>query len=543
MLMGAAGFVLLIACANVTHMMLARSAARQKEIAVRSALGARRWRTIRLFLTESLLLTSIGTLAGLLLAKWGTTALVSLMPSRVFGIESAGLGPQVIFFIVGTALLTGVALGLVPALQLSSLDLTDSLKDGGRGASDGIRRNRFRSFLVASEFALALMLLIGAGLMIRSFRALQSIDPGFNPRGVISMIVSVAGSKEASADLRPIFYREILDEIRTLPGVQSAGAINHLPLAGDFWGWPFRVEGEPKPHPGESHSAVYRVVTPGYFQTMQLPLLRGRDFTAADTLAAPGVIIINERLARRFWPGEDPVGKRMSIDDDDNQNPIWLSVVGMARDARQGEWAGVIYPEVYLPLQQSRSYLQVQAAHFSYITVVVRTTGDPAALVPSIRNAVWSFDRNVPISEVLTMDGVVKTANAQPRFQLLLLTIFAGVALVLAAAGIYGVMSYSVMRRTHEIGVRLSLGASRAGVMRLIVGQGMALAVIGAAAGIAGALALGRLVTKLIYGVKPTDPLTFAAVAATLGLVALAATYIPARRASRVNPVEALRHE
>ena len=406
-----------------------------------------------------------------------------------------------------------------------------------------MRRNRFRNFLVASEFALALMLLFGAGLMIRSFFALQSVDPGFNPHNVLSMVVSVAGSKEAEPGHRAVFYPQLLDRLRSLPGVEAAAGINHLPLAGDMWGWPFKIEGRPKSLPGESPSGVYRMVTPGYFQAMRLPLLRGRDITAEDTADAPGVVIINERAAARYWPSEDPIGKRVSFGGDKVTGPNWLTVIGVAKNAKQGDWTSKPQPEVYLAAFQNQQFMNDPSSHSSYITLVVRTMGDPGLLASAVKDAVWSFDHNLPISEVLTMDGVVAEATAEPRFEMLLLGMFAVVALALAAVGIYGVMSYSVTRRTHEIGIRVSLGASRANILFLVVKQGMMLALIGSSVGIAGALLLSRLMTKLLYGVHPNDPITFGAVATILMMVALIASYIPARRAMRVDPMVTLRHE
>jgi predicted permease len=546
-LLGAVGFVLLITCANVAHMLLARASARQKEIAVRTALGARRGRLIRQFLTENLLLGALGGSVGLLLAIWGTHALVALSPANIPRVETVTIDARVALFLVCATVLTGLGFGLVPALQSSTVNLNDSLKEGGRASSEGIRRNRLRSFLVASEFAVALVLLIGAGLMIRSFLSLQMVDPGFNPHNVLSMVVSVAGSKEADPGRRRIFYEQLLERVRSLPGVQAAAGINHLPLAGDLWGWPFIIAGRPKPRPGESPGAVYRMVTPGYFETMRLPLVEGLDVSANDNANAPGVVIINERAAREYWPGADPIGQRISFEGDKRNPPTWLTVIGVAKDAKQDDWAATPDPEVYLAAFQNHDFLGDSgseiASHVSYITLVVRTIGDPAALATTMKDTVWTFDRNLAISEVLTMDGVVADANAQPRFEMLLLSIFAAVALMLAAVGIYGVMSYSVSRRTHEIGVRLSLGASRTDVLLLVVRQGMMLALGGLIAGIVGALLLSRVMTKLLYGVQPTDPITFAGVAAVLGLVALLACYIPARRAMRVDPMVALRYE
>jgi predicted permease len=542
MVVCAVGFVLLIACANVAHMLLARTSDRQREIAVRTALGAGRMRIIAQFLTENLMLASVGSSAGLLLAFWGTKALVALSPEYIPRVETVAINARVILFLLAVTLLTALLFGLVPAMRATAGNLSGVLKEGGRGGSDGIRRNRLRSFLVASEFALAFMLLIGAGLMIRSFFALQSADPGFNPHNVLSMVVSVAGSNEAEPKRREILYRELLQQVRNLPGVESAGAINHLPLAGDIWGWYFLIDGRPRPRPGELPMAVYRIVMPGYFETMRLPLRRGRAITGNDDARAPGVVIINQRAANQYWPGEDPIGKRITVDTDKNA-PVWLTVIGVAENAKQSDWASEPHPEIYLAALQNREFLGEGGSHMAYITLVVRTAGNPADLASAVKRTVWSFDRNLPVSQVFTMDRVVADANALPRFEMLLLGVFATIALLLAAVGIYGVMSYSVSRRTHEIGIRISLGASRAEVLRMVMMQGMVQALAGTLAGLAGALQLSQLMAKMLYGVQPTDPVTFGSVAIVLGLAALLAICVPAHKATRIQPMMALRHE
>lgn len=545
-LLAAVAFVLLITCANVAHMLLARAATRQKEVAVRAALGARHGRLVRQFLTESVLLGCVGGAMGLVLALLGTRALIALSPANIPRVQTVSIDMRAAFFLFAATILTSVGFGLVPALQASSVNVNETLKEGGRGGSEGVQRNHLRSLLVVSEFALALMLLIGAGLMIRTFGALQAVDPGFNPHNVISMIVSVAGSKEEDPGRREIFYRELIERVRALPGVQAAGGINHLPLAGDLWGWSFMIEGRPKPRPGESPGAVYRMVTPGYFAAMRLPIVRGRDVTDADNVKAPGVVVINEQAARQYWANEDPLGKRITFDGD-RQNPVWLTIIGIAKDAKQDSWTDKATPEVYLAALQNHDFLgdsgREAAAHMSYITLVARTADDPALLTSAMKRAAWSFDRNLAISQVVTMDGVVADANAQPRFEMMLLSIFAAVALVLAAVGIYGVISYSASRRTHEIGVRMSLGATRGDVLLLVVRQGVWLATAGSLTGLVGALLLSRLMAGLLYGVRPTDPVTFMAVAVGLSTVALLACYIPARRAMRIDPIRALRYE
>jgi predicted permease len=541
MLLGAVGFVLLIACANVAHMLLARTSDRQREMAVRSALGAGRGRVIGQLLTENLLLAFAGAAAGLLLAFWGTKALVALSPASIPRVETVGVDGGVVIFLLAITMLATVAFGLAPALHAASGNLSSALKEGGRGGSDGVRRNRLRGFLVASEFALAFTLLIGAGLMIRSFFALESVDPGFNHHNVLSMVVSVAGSKEAEPGRRAIFYRELLQKVRTLPGVKSAGGINHLPLAGDLWGWSFIIEGRPKPRPGESPVADYRIVMPGYFETMRLPLLRGRAIDETDDARAPGVAIINERAARVYWPGQDPIGQRINFNTTDQGNePVWLTVIGIVKNAKEDDWAAEPDPEVYIAALQNRGFLEGSTL---YITLVLRTAGNPADMASAVKKIVWSFDRNLPISEVLTMDRVVADANAQPRFEMLLFSAFGAVAIMLAAVGIYGVMNYSVSRRTREIGIRISLGAGRAEVLRMVVRQGMLQALAGSAVGIPAAVLASRLMRGMLYGVRLTDPVTFGGVAIVLGLAALVATGVPARKATRIEPMAALRTE
>jgi predicted permease len=548
MLLGAVGFVLLITCANVAHMLLARTSDRQKEIAVRVALGAGRTRLIAQFLTENLLLAALGAAAGLLLADGGTKALVALAPQYIPRVEMVAIDTHVVVFLMIITVLTALAFGLTPALHAAAGNLSAALKEGGRGGSDGIGRNRLRNFLVASEFALAFMLLIGAGLMIRSFSALESVDPGFNPHNVLSMVVSVAGTNEAEGHRRAIFYRGLLEKVRRLPGVVSAGGINHLPLAGDLWDRGLVIEGRPKARPGEGPGAVYRIAMPGYFETMRLPFRAGRTITDSDDASAPGVVIINQKAAHDYFPGENPIGKHIAIAGDEVHDlRKWLTIIGVVADAQQYYWAAQPDPEVYLAGFQSHDFLGDNAssigAHMSYVTLVVRTAGNPGDLVSAIQHTVWSLDPNVPVSAVLTMDRAVADATAQPRFEMLLLGMFAAIALLLAAVGIYGVMNYAVSRRTREIGIRISLGANRSAVLRMVIEKAIIQAGAGAAAGVVGALLLGRLMAKMLYGVQATDPLTFAGVAVVLGLAALLATYIPALKASRIDPTVALRNE
>jgi predicted permease len=540
--LGAVGFVLLLTCANVAHMLLARSADREREIAVRIALGASRARVFAQFLTESLLLALLGSLAGLVLALWLVKVLMALALAFVPRIETVTLNARVILFLLFVSLFTAMLCGLAPAMQAAAANISGALKEGSRSESGSLRRNRFRAFLVASEFALAFMLLIGAGLMVRSFAALKADDPGFNPHNVLSMVVSVAGTKEFEPGPRTLFYRDLLQTVREIPGVVAAGGINHLPLAGDIWGWDFLIEGRPRPRPGELPGATYRLVTPGYFETMRLPLLSGRDIVSADDTRAPGVVIINKRAAEVYWPRVSPIGQRITFNTGLNDKPVWLTVIGVAANAKQDDWVSKPAPEVYLAAMQNADFLGA-SPHSSYITLVVRALGDPTALIPAVKKAVWSFDRNLPISELLTMDQAVADSTAFQRLELFLFAAFGVLALALAAVGTYGVISYSVARRVREIGIRLSLGATHAEILRMLVTDGLSNALGGSVLGLVGALILSRLMTKLLFGVRPTDPLTYAVAAFVLGIAALLATSIPARRASKVEPVSALRSE
>jgi len=541
-LLGAVAFVLLIACANVSHMLLARATTRQKEIALRSALGARRLDLFRQFLIESLLLALIGGALGLWLALCGVRFLLALGPADLPRVETVGVDGHALLFALITTLSAGLAFGMAPALRATGVNLSDALKEGERGSSEGLRRNRLRSLLVGSEFALAVVLLAGAGLMVRTFLALRHVDPGFDPHNLLSMVVGVAGTEEEAAGHTGNFYQQVLQRVNAVPGVQFASAINHLPLAGDDWGWPFHIEGRPLVPPGEGPVATYRVVFPGYFRAMHIPILRGRDLAEGDGLQAPGVVVINDYLARRYWPGEVPIGKRITFDDP-AKNPSWLTVVGVVKNTVRSNWVSPAEEEVFLPWLQNRGYLETPASPFAYLTLVVRTTRDPATLAPSIRRAIHSLDSNVPISEVQTMDRVVAAATGQSRFYLILLGVFATVALVLAGVGIYGVMSYSVSRRRHEIGIRMTLGAQGQDVLKLVVFDGMVLALAGVVAGVTGALVLTRLMAGLLYGTEPTDPATFIAVVLVLIGVAVAASYLPARRAIKVDPMTAMRYE
>jgi putative ABC transport system permease protein len=542
-LLGAVGLLLLIACANVAHMLLARAAGRAREMAVRHALGAGRVRIVRQLLTESLLLAGLGSAAGIGLAFAGARLLVAWRPPSVPRIETLSLDLRVLAVAVGASALCGIAFGLAPALQAVRRDAQGGLRQGERGMSEDAGRRRLRSSLVASEVALALVLLVGAGLLMRTFVALTAIDPGFDPRRVLTLVVSLSGSEASAPGRRAAFFRDTLERIRSLPGVESAAAINHLPMGGDEWGLAFHVDGRPLPAPGEWPSATYRVVLPGYFQAMRLALVRGRDFDEHDVLGRPGAIIVNEALARSQWPGEDPVGRSMTLDDPTSPDAEWLTVVGVAGDAVQSEWSASPDAEMYLPYLQSRSYLEAPGSHLEYLSFVVRAEGEPAALAPAVREVVRSQAPGAAIADLRTMEEVVGRGMAEPRLYVILLVSFAAVALVLAALGIYGVVSHSVSRRSQEIAIRLALGARSADVLRLVLRQGMFTVGVGLATGLVVALGLGSTLSSLLYGVQPGDPVTLGSVVLALGMVGLAATYLPARRAVAVRALEVLRHE
>jgi putative ABC transport system permease protein len=542
LMLGAVGFVLLITCANVAHMLLARSADREREIAVRTALGASRTRVFAQFLTESVLLAILGSLAGLILALWLVKVLATLASGFLPRIETAGIDGQIILFLIAACIATALLFGLTPALQAAARNVSDGLKEAGRSGTGGVRRNRMRTLLIASEFALAFTLLTGAGLMVRTFASIQAEDPGFNPHNVLSMIVSVAGTKEFNSGPRTVFYDQLLQKVRAIPGVVAAGGINHLPLAGDIWGMNFLIEGRPRPRPGELPGAVYRLVTPGYFETMRLRLLNGRDIASTDDQRAPGVVIVNQRAAEVYWPNKNPIGQRITFNTGPNDTLVWLTVIGVAANAKQDNWISKPDPEVYLAAMQNADFLGA-SPHSSYITLVVRTAGDPASFLPALKSAVWSFDRNLPISEVVTMRQVVADATALQQLELFLFGAFGILALILAAAGVYGVISYAVARRIREIGIRVSLGATHTDVLRMVMHEGLSSALWGGLAGLIAALTLSRFMSKLLFGVHPTDAVTYVASGIVLSLAAVTATWIPARKAAKLDPMSALRCE
>jgi putative ABC transport system permease protein len=532
LLMGIVGFLLLIACANVANLLLARSAARQQEIAVRQALGANRRRLVRQFLTESVLLALVGGALGLLLAFWGIEALVGLSPGDIPRLEEVGISWSVFAFTLTLSLLTGVVFGLLPALHATKMNLSESLKEGGRSSTEGIGSNRLRSALVVSEMAISLMLLIGAGLVIKSFIRLQEVDPGFKPERILTINVALPGAKYREDTQRVAFTDQLLARVAALPRVESAAVVSALPLGGGENLSSFSIEGRPAPPPNQVVDAEYRIVSPGYFATMGIPLLRGNGFTERDDANTPRVMVINETMARKYWPGEDPIGKRINLGDP-STSP-WRTIVGIVRDGRNQRLDAEPYPQMYAAYAQSPT---------SGMTLVTRAAAEPLSLVPAIRGELVAIDKDQPLYNVRTMEQVLWESVARQRFNMLLITIFAGIGLILAAVGIYGVISYSVTQRTHEIGIRMALGAQSIDVLKMVLGQGLLLAVVGIGVGIGAALLLTRVMASLLFGVSATDPLTFLVISLLLTTVALLACYIPARRAMRVDPMIALRHE
>ena len=540
----AVGALLLIACANVANLLLARAASRRKEVAVRTALGAGRARIMRQLLTESVLLSLAGGAAGLVLALWGVDLLVTLAPEGTPRVAEVGLDARVVAFTFGVSLLTGVVFGLAPALYASKVDLNESLKEGGRGGTEGASRGRLRGLLVVGEFALALVVLACAGLLVRSFARVLEERPGFDARGVLTMRLVLPESKYKSYDAHRAFYENLFARLRGLPGVEAVGANNLLPFNGSGGSRGFLIEGRPVP-PGQPHpEEQLRFVTPGYFEALRVPLLRGRDLTERDVAGGTRVALVSRSMAERHWPGEEAIGKRFAyanIRRGSEHAPEWIEIVGVVGDVKHRGLDIDPRPEIYVPVYQPLFTNRPTPPLSLY--VAVRTKGDPAALAPSVRREVAAVDPEQPLANVRTMEERVAGSVAERRFNMTLLGVFACVALALAAVGVYGVMAYAVARRTHEIGVRVALGAQRGDVVRLVLRQGMWLALAGVGCGVALAYAATRLMQGLLYGVSPTDPLTFAGVSALLAAAALLACLVPARRATKVDPMIALRYE
>ena len=531
-LLGAVGLVLLIACANVANLLLARAAARHKEIAIRNALGAGRGRIVRQLLTESVLLATLGGALGLVLGYSLVKLLVGLNEAKIPRAQEIGLDPAVFIFTALVAVVTGVFFGLVPALQVSRQDLHETLKEGGRTGASVVRRG-LRSSLVVIEMALALMLLIGASLLIKSFFRVQQVNPGFRPQNVLSMQISLPDFRYREAPQRDAFFRQLLERVKALPGVGAAGAVSILPMSGSNSSGSFQIEGRVVPQGQMSPHGDRWIATTDYYKTMAIPLIKGRYFEDRDTAEAPGVTIIDETMARKYWPSEDPLGKRITFEGAQG-NPRWREIVGIVGHVKHKGLEGESRVQYYIPYQQRPT---------GNMYLVVRTGGDPTNVSGAVRGAVLGIDRDLPVFRVRTMEQYVADSMAQRRFAMFVFGIFAVIALVLAAVGLYGVMAYSVTQRTHEIGVRMALGARSRDVVSLVVRQGMTLAGIGLVAGLGAAYGLTRLMETLLFGVNARDLGVFGLIAVVLTAVAAVACFLPARRATRVDPLVALRYE
>jgi predicted permease len=534
LLLGAVTFVLLIGCANVANLLLASGASRQKEMAIRTALGASRWRVIRQLFTESAILALAGGVVGLLIAFWGLAAITKLLPTDFPRLNEIQIDWRVLGFTFAASMLTGILFGLVPALQVSRPDVQEAIRETGRGAAGSRRQSRFRQVLIIVEVALSVVLLAGAGLLFRSFLRLQSVDAGFVSQQVLTARLTPSGTSYVNDADYARFYNGVIEKVSAIPGVQDAGLINTLPL---FKGptSAFRVEGRPVTTPDKWPSVNYRVVSPNYFRAMGIPVLQGRAYTDRDNENAPLVMMVNQQLVREVFPDENPVGKRITFGGTNTDGqPRWFEIVGVVANVRSLELREEPTAELYFSAQQDL---------WPAMSLVVRSSVEPSSLSASVRQAVNEVDRSVPVADVKTMDHVVSESITQPRFNLFLLGLFSAVAMVLSAAGIYGVTAYTVTQRTHELGIRIALGAQVGDVLRMILGQGMAVIGIGLVAGLAAAFGLMRLLRSLLFGVGENDPLTFVAITAVLVLVALIACYIPARRATKVDPLVALRAE
>jgi predicted permease len=530
-LLGAVGCVLLIACANVANLLLARAATREREMAVRAAIGAGRWRVVRQLLTESVLLSVVGGALGLLLAVWGLALLRWLNPGDIPRLAAIRIDNRVMAFTTAVAALTGILFGLAPALRSSRVNLSETLKEGGRSLVGG--HHRLRNLLVVTEIALSLVLLIGAGLLIRSFLHVQQVEPGFAPQNVLSMRMSLVGPAYSDEARRVSFYQQLWERIRRLPGVEAAGGVSALPLTGGIGWGSVTIEGYNASSGQNMIQADMRSASVGYFETMKVPLIRGRFFADQDTKESQRVVIVDENMANTYWPNADPIGKRLKFGGADSDSP-WMTVVGVVANVKHYALDTDSRVALYT------SHLQGGAGSLS---IAVRTTADPLGMAAAVTREARALDPNLPLYDVKTMEQWLSESLARRRFAMLMLGLFAVVAMLLAGVGIYGVMSYTVERRIREIGIRVALGAQTRDVLRLVVRQGMSLTGIGVTLGLTAAIAATRVMAGLLFGVRATDPLTFVLIALLLALVALAACWIPAWRATKVDPMVALRCE
>ena len=533
-LFAAVSLVLLIACANFANLLLARAAERERELVIRTALGAGRWRLIRQLLTESVLISLAGGAVAALIAWWGTSLLVALKPQNLPRLQEITVDARVLGFTFGLSLLTGIVFGLLPAWTASHRGANESLKEGGRSSTAGRAQQRLCSTFVVVELAIALVLLVGAGLLVKTFWKLRSVEPGFKTDHLLTMRVELPEARYKEVDQQTRFRTQALANINSLPGVQAA-MISELPLSGDHLNHDFLIEGRPPIAPGDEPSLESRSLMGDYFHTMQIPLRGGRDFGPPDfEEKAPLVGIANDAMVRHYFPNEDPLGKRVRWAR--NSTTEWIMIVGVVGDVKHFGLDLPEMPALYSPYTQIEPWKR-------WMTFAVRTQSDPAAMAASVKQQIWKVDSQLPVTKVQTMDEVSAASFAARRFNMLLLAIFSSLALMLAAVGVYGVMSYAVTQRTQEIGIRMALGAQMGDVMKLVLKSGLVLALIGVGLGLAGALALTRLMTSLLFGVEPTDGATFAIVTVCLLVTALIACYLPARRATKVDPLVALRYE
>ncbi|MFL6591036.1 MAG: ABC transporter permease [Chthoniobacterales bacterium] len=533
-LLSAVAFLLLIACANVANLLLARASSRQREIAIRCALGASRGRVVRQLLTENIVLSLCGGGLGLLFAWWGIQALLALSPGNIPRLGSISIDHDVLFFTLGVSVVTGILFGLVPAFTASRPDLNNTLKEGGRSAAESAGGRRLRSALAVVEIALSLVLLVGAGLLIRSFIRLQEVRPGFNPQHLLCVDLTLPSAKYKEDQQTVNFFDQLLGTLAQQPGVQAAAVAEGVPLGSGANFLAFAVEGRVLARTERTPDAEARVVSPDYFRTMQIPLRNGRFLNEHDVTGQPDAVVVSETLVKKYFAGQDPVGKRLTFGDPQAKDAQWYSVVGVVGDVRGISLNEEPYGQLYT------SYRQTPRRAF---TLIVQTSAEPTTMLGTVREKIWSLDRQQPLFNVRTAEQVLEKSIARSRFNMLLITILAAVALVLATVGIYGVISYSVTQRTHEIGVRMALGASVGDVLKLVIGQGMLLAGAGIMLGLLGAFGLTRIMATLLFGVTASDPVTYFGLALLLSIVAFLACYIPARRAARVNPVAALRAE
>jgi putative ABC transport system permease protein len=537
LLLGAVAAVLLIACVNVANLLLARAAARGREVAIRTSMGATRWRVTRQLITESVLLSVAGGALGLLFAWASLGPLLKLSASTLPAVFAVSLDRSVLFFTLVVSLGTGLLFGIVPALRTGKLDLRETLNEGSRGSTTGPGHHRIRGALVAAEIALAMLLLVGAGLLLRSFSHMQENPPGFQADHLLVADLPLSLSAYSKPEQRFEFFDRLVERAKSLPGVRSAGAASFLPVSGGGGLLHFNINGRPPKSPHDYTATGYRTITPNYFETLGVPLVQGRFFTVADTEKAPAVVVINAAMARTYFAEENPLGKRLQVGATPESDVPWMEIVGVVGDVRQGLDLDP-KSEMYLPYRQADAVLPV-----FQLSIVLRTTTDPMLQASALRSALAEIDPNQPLVKVRTMEENMAATVAQPRFRTWLIGIFAALALVLAGVGVYGVMSYTVTQRTSEIGIRVTLGAQPEDVFRIVVGEGLRLALAGVGVGIVAALALTRLLQSFLYGVSAYDPLTFGSVALILTLVAVAASFFPARRATHVDPMVALRYE